>query len=105
VEKGGLLELKADKRKFEFEFPNLTTVIIVLFLGFMSPSFRFDAATIVDLVGLYTVFGLPITIVIFGGRKAMKETEILIHGLEQPLFLIEKPRPCSVREVTRDHDA
>jgi hypothetical protein len=89
------LELKTDKRKFEF--PSLMTIIIVVFLGFMSPSFRFDAATIIGLAGVYTVFGLPITIVMFGDRKTMRETRNLIDGLEQP-FVNDLVGPSSVKE-------
>lgn len=90
-------DLKADKRRFQL--PSLMTVVFAFILGCAFHSFV-DLVLLFDVLGSAFILSFPVIAVITDptNREAMKETEILIHGLESP-FVSEKPRPCSVKDA------
>lgn len=95
--------MKAKSKEKNSQFPNIMVLAAALLFGTLLRNFieTFDVTLFIDLIGLSVLLGLPYSILLWGdpaNRRAMRETEILIHGLEEP-FLREKPRPCSARDV------
>jgi hypothetical protein len=84
-----VMEINSMTEKKSWKPPSFIQILIVTLIGFYSSRIVFTTATFVYLTGLVFFVGVPVYLIFNQDKEAMRNTERLVKGLEEPLGILE----------------